>query len=553
MIEGSLATGQETHRFRLMWPPDYPYRPPNVWQLAEDGSIIEHRATGHAFADRSICLYGHRPEEGWRPNFTASDALARLKAFLTDPSVFPRLGGFPLEVTHVRVSIHPKVMGALRANTGWGLMTGFLRLDGRLIVVTNTESTTPSGLTVGTINEAPSPLWHKALGLRDSWQGLWCRIDAAIGESPPNRTELVQWLQGKIQYEPARKILVEQQFVLLVGDQIAWFVWLNPPPKLKAALDSCGAKVVYTTPVEEDIRAKLFTRADARLENITSLRVASVAVVGLGSLGSTIAVALAKAGVGRFSLFDPDSFEPENVVRHVGGVFDIGIPKVEVVARAVKKINPDAEIKCVPSALSLDPAGWYTDSMQQLREVLSDPCGLVVCATATSDSERVINALCVAERTPVVFSSVLGNAEHGRIFRVIPQETPCYQCVLLAQAADPGSFPRFEAKDIGTPTYPQPGIPGLGLDIDEVALLTARLALQTLATRIKGGIGYPAAHADHLIWSAHGDWAVDGPLQTRFERILKQANCPVCGIGSNVQLDTDEASELARLVSEATE
>jgi hypothetical protein len=41
-------------------------------------------------------------------------------------------------------------------------------------------------------------------------------------------------------------------------------------------------------------------------------------------------------------------------------------------------------------------------------------------------------------------------------------------------------------------------MPGLGIDVEEVAMLAARLALQTLSLRIPGGIGYPAAAADHV-------------------------------------------------------
>jgi molybdopterin/thiamine biosynthesis adenylyltransferase len=549
-IEGSFTANNQKYYFRLMWPPDYPYRPPTIWQLAEDGSIIAHHATGHAFVDQSICLYGHRPEDGWQPHFKVTHALERLRLFLISSDNFARIEKHPLKSSCVRVSIHPNVMNALRANAGWGLCSGFLRNDKRLIVITNTESTLPSGLIRSEISEAPSSSWHNALGLKEPWQGLWCRLDAGINEIPSTRTELIQRLHEKLKNEQAQKLFSEQSSILLIGDQVSWFIWLRLNPILGAMLASYGTDIVYTIPVEEDIRAKLFTRIDSRLKNADSLRAANVAMVGVGSLGSAIAVALAKAGITRFSLFDPDLFEPENVVRHVGCVSDIGLPKVQVVEQAIKKINPDAEVTCIQSAFSLDPVGWGIDSVQTLRDAISASCSIVVCATAISDSERSINALCVGEGKPVIFSSVLGNAEHGRIFRVIPQKTSCYQCVLIAQAADPGRYPRFETKDLGAPAYPQPGIPGLGLDIDEIAILTARLAIQTIAMQIPDGIGYPAAHADHIIWSARGDWAVDGPLQTRFERIPRQDNCPICGTGVGTPLNTDEKGELTRLIKE---
>jgi hypothetical protein len=117
--------------------------------------------------------------------------------------------------------------------------------------------------------------------------------------------------------------------------------------------------------------------------------------------------------------------------------------------------------------------------------------------------------------------------------------------VLLAQAEDPGRYPRFVGDDApeGAPAYGQPGLPGLGLDIGTVALITARLALQTLSRRLPA-LGYPDAHGDHLLWSAHGGWAVDGPLQTRVERIPARPECPICGQRPGSALEVEERRAL---------
>lgn len=550
IVEGVLDTSKGPHRYRVAWGAEYPLRPPSVWELTEGGDIVDHSVTGHAFADRSVCLYGHTPESGWKPDYTAGHAIEQLAIFLeaSDRSLFPRADRVPLEVPRVRVSIHPRLISVVRGGSGWGLMAGWFRADGRLVVVTKTERTSARGLTIGGETEAPTVAWGRALGLAHQWSGLWCRVDAALGSDPPNRQRLAAWLVERVPHPEAREVILAQQFVLLVGDDATWFVWLNPPDAVREALAPGGERALYTVPVEEDIAAKLFARADARLENVAALRGAHVAVVGVGSLGGSVAVALAKAGVGRFSLFDPDVVEPENVARHVGGVVDIGTAKVDAVERAIHRVNPEAEVKAIGSALSLDPSGWNTDSMGSLREVVSAQVGLVVVATATEDAERIVNALCVAERAPAVFASVLGRADHGRVFRVLPGETPCYQCVLIAQARDPARYPRFETADVGAPDYPHPGIPGLGLDVDEVAIITARLALQTLGERIDGGIGYPAAHGDHLLWSARGGWAVDGPLQTRVERIPREPSCPVCGDEPRRELESQEAEELVLLL-----
>lgn len=546
-VTGEVDTAAGLKFYRIIWPPEFPLRPPSIWELhTVDGDVVDHRSTGHAFTDRSICLFGHIPEIGWRPSLTAAMAVDRLRTFLeaTDRCEFPLVDALPLEIPLARVSIHPRVMATIKSNVGWGVMSGFLRADERLVMVTGAELTSATGLTTGSVSEAPVQAWGQALHLSSPWHGLWCRVDVTLGDEPPNRERLAAWLSHKIPYDRARDAILSQPFVLLVGDEAAWFIWLNPPEALRAALAPTGQRALYTVPFVEDIPSKLFARAEARLENAASLRAARVAIIGLGSLGGTIAVALAKTGVGRFTLFDPEVLEPENVARHVGGVLDIGIPKVEVVARAIRRVNPDADITLVPAALSLDPTGWNTDTMARLGEVLGDPHGVVVCATATTDAESVVNSACVAAGVPAIFAVVLGRAEHGRVFRVLPGTTACYQCVLMRQGAEPLQFPRFIEADVGAPAYSQPGIPGLGLDVDEVALIAARLTLQTIATRFEGGLGYPKAHGDHFLWSGRGGWAVDGPLQTRTERIPMHPDCPVCGAGRSGELDAAEQSEL---------
>ena len=55
---------------------------------------------------------------------------------------------------------------------------------------------------------------------------------------------------------------------------------------------------------------------NAGLTETTELRGKTVTLIGCGSLGSTMALSLARAGAGRFRLFDPDRLSPVNIARH---------------------------------------------------------------------------------------------------------------------------------------------------------------------------------------------------------------------------------------------
>jgi hypothetical protein len=65
------------------------------------------------------------------------------------------------------------------------------------------------------------------------------------------------------------------------------------------------------------------------------------------------------------------------------------------------------------------------------------------------------------------------------------------------------------------------------MDIQQVALLAARLSLQTFR-RIAPQLDYPDAHADHFVWSNHGGEGFDHPLQLRVERYARRPTCGIC-------------------------
>ncbi|NUN15603.1 MAG: ThiF family adenylyltransferase [Myxococcales bacterium] len=175
---------------------------------------------------------------------------------------------------------------------------------------------------------------------------------------------------------------------------------------------------------------------------------------------------------------------------------------------------------------------------------------LIVVTTAIDAVERAINVLAVAAHTPVVYGSVVGKGDIGRVFRVIPGATACYQCILDAQAADPASFPQFGPDENGADpdrAYHQGGIPGLGLDVEIVANFVARMALQTLG-KMAPTLGISDAQGDHLLWSNNirGNH-FDHPLQLRWERFPRSAECRVCGQGAR---PVDNPSDVAYQVAE---
>src|SRR6058998_960617 len=65
------------------------------------------------------------------------------------------------------------------------------------------------------------------------------------------------------------------------------------------------------------------------------LRQKHLVIVGAGSVGSAIALMAARAGVGKFTLIDPDELAPENICRHFCDLSQIGRCKAYAVSELI--------------------------------------------------------------------------------------------------------------------------------------------------------------------------------------------------------------------------
>ena len=80
-------------------------------------------------------------------------------------------------------------------------------------------------------------------------------------------------------------------------------------------------------------------------ENVAKLHGATVAVCGLGGLGSNVAVALARAGVGKLILIDYDHVDVTNLHRQQYKACQVGMPKPVALAENLREIAPYIELE----------------------------------------------------------------------------------------------------------------------------------------------------------------------------------------------------------------
>ena len=88
---------------------------------------------------------------------------------------------------------------------------------------------------------------------------------------------------------------------------------------------------------------KIFSRNKGILESDVMAQ-KRVIILGCGSVGSLVALELARAGVKHFILVDADIVEYHNICRHQCGLEDVGDFKVYALKRKILNINPSAKI-----------------------------------------------------------------------------------------------------------------------------------------------------------------------------------------------------------------
>ncbi|UWR03797.1 ThiF family adenylyltransferase [Ruegeria conchae] len=125
---------------------------------------------------------------------------------------------------------------------------------------------------------------------------------------------------------------------------------------------------------------------------------AHVAVVGAGGLGCPVLQYLVGAGIEKISIFDPDEVEESNLHRQpLYGMPDIGKPKALAARDALRALNPQVEVSA--NVESIGPT--------RAPEIAAN-ADLVIDAADSFAASYILSDACLAEDTPLVSASVLG-------------------------------------------------------------------------------------------------------------------------------------------------
>jgi len=224
-------------------------------------------------------------------------------------------------------------------------------------------------------------------------------------------------------------------------------------------------------------------------EGQRKIREASVAVFGVGGLGSLVARYVVGGGFRRVVLVDFDAVAVSDLHRQIlYTTEDVGRPKAEAAAKALRAVNPEVEVVPVAEPISPDLAEGV------LKEV-----DVAVDALDNWAARHVVNAASVRRGRVLVHGAV--QEWYGHVTTVVPRVTPCLEDL----------FGRFKSPPSCVGFCPVLG-PAVGVVSSLMALevFNSALGRPTLAGRLL------VVDLKHMAFDVL--------------EVVRNPGCPVCGV-----------------------
>lgn len=228
------------------------------------------------------------------------------------------------------------------------------------------------------------------------------------------------------------------------------------------------------------LQMDIFSRNVGILESTVMLQKKAV-FVGCGSVGSLVAVELAKAGVGNFMLIDNDVFGYHNICRHQCGIYDVGRFKTDALADRIFQINPYATVmkkNCMIQEID--------------RGEMEDFCNedtIIIGGADNREGDLYASDFALENKMPFISIGCWERAFAGEIFYCLPNGMPTYHDFLKAMGYISGRVTqnrRFYTteEDLEKVSFE----PGISADVNFITIIGVKIILDLLNRSTPGFI-----------------------------------------------------------------
>lgn len=143
---------------------------------------------------------------------------------------------------------------------------------------------------------------------------------------------------------------------------------------------------------------------------VKRLAASSVAVFGIGGVGSYAAEALARAGIGKLTLVDHDTIDVTNINRQIHALTEtVGASKTETMAKRIHSINPACEVRQIRAFYHSEDAGHF----------FSETYDYVLDAVDTVTAKIDLAVQCHQRGIPLIASMGTANKLDPTLFAVM--------------------------------------------------------------------------------------------------------------------------------------
>jgi molybdopterin/thiamine biosynthesis adenylyltransferase len=256
------------------------------------------------------------------------------------------------------------------------------------------------------------------------------------------------------------------------------------------------------TPEQEARYSRHILLAQIGNEGQEKLLAARVLIVGMGGLGSPVAMYLAASGIGHLVLTDFDVVELSNLQRQIiHHTDDVGENKVASARAAIHDLNPNVQVTAIP---------WVLQDGELAREVRD--ADVVIDACDNFESRFELNAVCWRLSTPLVSAAAMRMDGQVTVFDARNPDSPCYRCLYSDESSE-------------------------GEACSQVGVLAPLLGIvgsiqATEAMKLIVGMGTPLVGRVMVLDALDMEW--------RTLKLRKDPHCPVCA-----EADGSDASGVA--------
>jgi len=202
----------------------------------------------------------------------------------------------------------------------------------------------------------------------------------------------------------------------------------NQGGQVRTKIQNMSSEVVDSNPYSRLMALKRMGIVD----NYEEIRDKTVAIVGVGGVGSVASEMLTRCGIGKLILFDYDKVEMANMNRLFFQPHQSGLSKVSAAVDTLKLINPDVEFEAynynITTVDNYDHFIQILETGNTTSKNKTSRVDLVLSCVDNYEARMAINSACNTIGLNWFESGVAENAVSGHIQFISPGKTACFAC-----------------------------------------------------------------------------------------------------------------------------